>query len=289
MASTPSRRWTNLPAGVPADYHMHLVRDDDPLTDEHHALAHIRTYVETARAAGVQEIGFSEHVYRFAAVREWNPAPGWREAAVADIDRYVDAVRCAGEAGLPVRLGLEVDWIPGREPEIAALAAAHPWDYLLGSYHWLGDREFDHRSNSAWDDADPEAVWRAYVDGFCAAARSGLYDSMSHPDLAKVFGQRPGPDTEALYTEMAEAVAEAGVCVEVSTAGYRRALGELYPAPALLRMFAERSVPVTLGSDAHSPDGVARDFPRALAELSAAGYSTLTVFRRRDRRQVPIT
>jgi histidinol-phosphatase (PHP family) len=87
---------------------------------------------------------------------------------------------------------------------------------------------------------------------------------------------------------MVEAVAEGGVCVEVSTAGYRRALGELYPAPALLGMFAGRGVPVTLGSDAHAPDGVARDFPRALAELSAAGYRTLTVFRRRDRRQVPI-
>ena len=267
---------------------MHLAGDDDPLTDEHHTLAHIHRYVETARAAGVEEIGFSEHVYRFAAVRNWNPAPGWREGAVADIDHDVAAVGSAAEAGLRVRLGLEVDWVPGREPEIAALAAAHPWDYLLGSYHWLGEREFDHRSNSAWDGADPQAVWRAYVDGFCAAARSGLYDSMSHPDLAKVFGQRPGADADALYAEMVDAVAEGGVCVEVSTAGYRRVLGELYPAPPLLRMFAERGVPVTLGSDAHSPDGVARDFPRALAELSAAGYRSLTVFRRRDRRQVPI-
>jgi histidinol-phosphatase (PHP family) len=267
---------------------MHLARDDDPLTDERYALAHICRYVETARAAGVQEIGFSEHVYRFAAVRDWNPAPGWRDGAVADIDRYVAAVQGAAEAGLPVRLGLEVDWVPGREADIAALAAAHPWDYLLGSYHWLGEREFDYRPNSAWDGADPDAVWRAYVDGFCAAARSRLYDSMSHPDLAKVFGQRPGPDAEALYAEMADAAAEAGVCVEASTAGYRRVLGELYPAPALLRMFAERGVPVTLGSDAHAPEDVACDFPLALAELSAAGYRTLTVFRRRDRRQVPI-
>jgi histidinol-phosphatase (PHP family) len=87
---------------------------------------------------------------------------------------------------------------------------------------------------------------------------------------------------------MVEAVAEAGVCIEVSTAGYRRALGELYPAPQLLRMFAERGVPATLGSDAHAAEDVAHDFPRALAELSAAGYRTLTVFRRRDRRQVPM-
>ncbi|MGN6379938.1 MAG: PHP domain-containing protein [Gaiellales bacterium] len=273
---------------MPADYHMHLAGDGDPLTDAHYELAHLRRYVETARSAGVSEIGFSEHVYRFSAVREWHTAALWQDGATADIDRYVAAVRDAARAGLPVRLGLELDWLPGREAEIGALAGAYPWDYLLGSYHWLGGREVDHRSNSAWDGADPAAVWRAYVDGFCAAARSGLYDSMSHPDLAKVFGHQPGPNALALYAEMVEAAAEGGVCIEASTAGYRRTLGELYPAPRLLRMFRERGVPATLGSDAHSPDGVARDFPRALAELEAAGYETVTVFDRRRRRQVPI-
>lgn len=129
---------------------------------------------------------------------------------------------------------------------------------------------------------------RLYVDGFCQAARSGLYDSMSHPDLAKVFGHRPDPGPLDLYAEMADAAAAGGVCIEVSTAGYRRALGELYPARALLRLFAERGVPVTLGPDAHAPRSVGRDFPRALAELRAAGYRRLTVFDRRRRRQVAL-
>ena len=216
------------------------------------------------------------------------PANGWRRAAVEDIERYVDAVSGAAAAGLPVRLGLELDWVPGREADIRALAGAYPWDYLLGSYHWLGDREFDHAANSVWDVLPAEEVWRRYVDGFCQAARSGLYDSMSHPDLAKVFGHRPEPEPLELYGAMADAAAEAGVCVEVSTAGYRRALGELYPAPRLLAMFRERDVPVTLGSDAHAPAGVGRDFPRALAELRTAGYETVTLFHRRRRRQVAL-
>ena len=127
-----------------------------------------------------------------------------------------------------------------------------------------------------------------YVDAVCAAAQSGLYDSMSHPDLAKVFGHRPDPKPRALYDQMADAFAEGGVCAEVSTAGYRRALGELYPDPELLELFGRRGVPVTLGSDAHAPEGVGAAFGRALEALHAAGYRTITRFTRRRREQVGI-
>jgi histidinol-phosphatase (PHP family) len=273
---------------VLADYHMHLVGDEVPHTEACFSLPHIRRYVESARTAGVAEIGFTEHVSRYAAARDWVAAEVWRSQAVEDIERYVSAVRAAADAGLPVRLGLEMDWVPGRREEIAALAGAHPWDYLLGSYHWLGEQEIDHAANSVWDTADAAWVWRTYVDGFCDAARSGLFDSMAHPDLAKVFGHRPDPEPLDLYAEMVEAAAEGGVCVEVSTAGYRRALGEIYPAPRLLALFAARGVPVTLGSDAHSPADVGRDFPRALAELRAAGYRSVTGFERGRRRQLSI-
>ena len=107
---------------------------------------------------------------------------------------------------------------------------------------------------------------------------------MAHPDLAKVFGQRPARP-QALYRQIADAFQAAGVCAEVSSAGYHQTLDELYPDPELLAMLHERGVPVTLGSDAHAPQRVGRDFPRALAELHAAGYRTLTVFDRRERRQ----
>jgi histidinol-phosphatase (PHP family) len=267
---------------------MHLVGDDEAHDDGCFTVDHIRRYVEAARAAGVAEIGFSEHVYRYSVARDWLDAPLWRAEAVAEIDRYVAAVRAAAHAGLPVRLGLELDWVPGREAELRALAAAHPWDYLLGSYHWIGDREIDHAANSAWDTVAPEALWGTYVEGFCEAAESGIYDSMAHPDLAKVFGHRPDPEPLDLYARMADAAAAGGVCVEVSTAGLRRTLGELYPAPRLLAAFAARSVPVTLGSDAHAPAGVARGFPTALAALRAAGYGEVTAFARRRRRAVPL-
>src|SRR5207247_6052216 len=130
-----------------------------------------------------------------------------------------------------------------------------------------------------------ESAWHRYFETLARAARSGLFDSLSHPDLVKIFGDRAaGFD----YAEIADAIAESGVAVEVSTAGLRKPVGELYPHPDFLVSCRERGVPVTTGSDAHAPDVVGRDFDRARELLSAAGYETVTVFERRSARQEPI-
>lgn len=268
---------------------MHLAGDGEPLSDDRLTVEHVARYVEAAARAGVAEIAFTEHVYRFAVAADWIDHPGWRDGCTRDIGVYAGLLADAGAAGLPVRAGLELDWVPGRAGEIAAVCAAHDWDMVLGSYHWLGGREIDHRANSVWEVSSVEDVWERYVEGFCAAAASGIYDSMAHPDLAKVFGHRPQPRPLKLYRRMIEAATTGGVCVEVSTAGYRRALGELYPDPVLLSMFNAAGVPITLGSDAHSPDDVGRDFDRALAEVARAGYRSITGFRRRERYELPLT
>src|SRR4029078_8248167 len=129
-----------------------------------------------------------------------------------------------------------------------------------------------------------DEVWRLYCEDLCLAAASGIYDSMAHPDLDKVCGKRR-PRPQGLYRQIADAFEAAGVCAEVSSAGYHQRHDELYPDPELLAMLHERGVPVTLGWDADAPRRVGRDFPRALGELHAAGYRTLTVFDGRERRQ----
>jgi histidinol-phosphatase (PHP family) len=130
-----------------------------------------------------------------------------------------------------------------------------------------------------------DEAWRRYFDVLAAAARSGLFDSLSHPDLVKIFGER-APSFD--YGSVADAIADAGVAVEVSTAGLRKPVRELYPHPDLLAACRERGVPVTLGSDAHSPEFVGRDFDRARELLRSAGYESLTVFERRRARQEPL-
>ena len=268
------------------DYHMHLVGDDDPFTDAALSVGRVAEYVDRARDAGIDEIGFTEHVYRFRQARGWSDNPLWVDDAVADLDRYHGCLVAAVDAGLPVKIGLEVDYLAGREAAIAATVDRLQWDFLLGSVHWVAGLAVDWEMASIWERYPVDEVWRMYVEDVCVAAATGIYDTMAHPDLAKVFGHRPTPKPLRLYEQLADAFAAAGVCAEVSTAGYGRALGELYPDPDLLRLLHRRGVPVALASDAHRPDEVGRSFDRALAVLREIGYRTITVFHRRDRRQV---
>jgi len=263
------------------DYHMHLRNPREEIAHETWA---VDPFVEQARAAGLDEIGFTEHVYYFKQTRSLWTVPYQTERCVYDLEAYVDAVLQARERGLPVKLGLEVDYVPGREDETRALLAPYPWDYLLGSVHFIDGYGVDGEPRLV-DEVGVEEAWRRYFESLARAARSGLFDSLSHPDLVKIFGERvDGFD----YSAVADAIAESGVAVEVSTAGLRKPVGELYPHPDFLAACRERGVPVTTGSDAHVPELVGRDFDLARELLREAGYETITIFDRRRARQEPL-
>jgi histidinol-phosphatase (PHP family) len=266
---------------VIVDYHMHL---RNPREEIAHDTWSVDPFVEAAQAAGVDEIGFTEHVYYFKQMRTLLTVPYQIERCVYDLDAYVDAVLQARERGLPVKLGLEVDYVADREDETRALLVPYPWDYLLGSVHWIDGFGID-GAPRLLDEVGAEETWRRYFEMLARAARSGLFDSLSHPDLVKIFGARaPGFD----YADIVAAIAESGVAVEVSTAGLRKPVGELYPHPDFLAACRAAGVPVTTGSDAHMPELVGRDFDQARALLRSAGYETVTVFERRRARQEPL-
>jgi histidinol-phosphatase (PHP family) len=266
---------------VIVDYHMHLRNGREQIA---HDTSSVEAFVEAARRAGVDEIGFTEHVYYFRQTRTLWTVPYQAERCVYDLELYVEAVMQARERGLPVKLGLEVDYVPGREDETRRLLEPYPWDYLLGSVHFVDGLGIDGEPRLL-DAVGVEEAWLRYFDALEAAARSRLFDSLSHPDLVKIFGER---DDAFDYRPVVDAIAESGVAVEVSTAGLRKPVGELYPHPLFLAACREREAPVTLGSDAHSPDVVGRDFDRACELLQSAGYETVTVFEQRRGRQEPL-
>lgn len=253
------------------DYHMHL---RDPAERIDHSVAGVERFVETAAARGVDEIGLTEHVYYFRQTRELWTLPYQTERCVYDLDAYCDAVVEAKRRGLPVKLGLEVDYVGARQARLAELLEPYPWDYLLGSVHWLDGLAVD-QEPGIWAEASVEEVWRRYFAALAELAGSGHVDVLAHPDLAKIFDRRP---------ERFEYPQLEGVALEISTAGLHKRVGELYPDPALL---AGRP-PITLASDAHVPSNVGRDFDRALELARTAGYETVTVFERRSGRQEPL-
>ena len=188
-----------------------------------------------------------------------------------------DLVVEAKRRGLPVKLGLEVDWLPDRADELAEILAPYPWDYLLGSVHWIGGLAVDSHPG-LWEQHSPAEVWALYGRELTAAARSGHFDVLAHPDLVKIFGDRVDWDWQPVIDALD------GVALEVSTAGLHKPVGELYPEAALLR--GARGI--TLASDAHLAENVGRDFEAAVEHARAAGFETVTVFDGRSSRQEPL-
>jgi len=283
---------------VLTDYHLHLQPDGPEAreADRHRwdadggarSTAWIARYVEAARARAVDEIAITEHVHRFREVRDWHPNPWWQAEATEDLAEHCAAIDRARDAGLPVLLGIEMDWIPGRADDIRALLASQPFDIVLGSVHWLGDLAVDHPDYTCWDSLGAGETWGRYLDELAAAAGSGLFDVLAHPDLPKVFGTPMPEGLTARRDEAIAHIAEAGVAVECSSAGLRKPCRALYPDPDWLAAFRRAGVPVTLASDAHRPEDVARDYPTAVAALRGAGYETITRFRGRETEQVAI-
>jgi histidinol-phosphatase (PHP family) len=270
---------------VIVDYHMHLRAPDESID---HSLSAVERFVRTAEGRGVDEIGFTEHVYYFTQTSAVWSLPYQLERCRYDLDRYCDAVLEAQRRGLPVKLGLEVDYVADRHFDLVDVLRPYPWDFLLGSVHWIDGLAVDSEPG-LWDRVPVEEVWRLYFAALREAAGTGFFDILAHPDLVKIFGRRPLRDLiDAEHAATADAVAEAGVCVEISTAGLHKAVGELYPDAELLAAFRERGVPITLASDAHVPANVGRDFEAATALARSVGYDTVTVFAERRRAQAAL-
>ncbi len=271
------------------DYHVHLRPDDDGTTaDRYFTAANAERYRTVAAERGIAELGVAEHVYRFSAALDVWQHPLWRSTAVDDLDAYCEFVREETD----LRLGIEADFVPGREDRLANLLEAREWDYVVGSIHFLGDHAVDYDRYDVWTTGQsPERVWGRYFELLGEAALTGLFDVLAHPDLVKMWGPerpRPSGDPRRFYELAMEGIAESGVAVEVSTAGLRKPVGELYPDRGFLEMVVDAGNPIALSSDAHVPDQLGYAYERALEELDAVGIGELAVFERRERRLEPI-
>ncbi|MBV9127895.1 MAG: histidinol-phosphatase [Verrucomicrobia bacterium] len=267
------------------DYHLHT-----PLCG--HATGEPAEYVAVARARGLDEIGFSDHC-PMPDLAGGAPFDDWRMRP-SELPRYFEMIAQAraNAAPFPVRLGLECDFIAGREPWIEELAGTADWDYLIGSVHYLAPGwDVDNPRHLSRFTASPgavEEIWTLYWRAFADCARSGLFDFLAHPDLVKKFGHRPAGDLRRFYEPAIAAVAASGVALELSTAGLHKPVGELYPSADFLALTHAAGVPIVINSDAHAPEEVGRDFDRAIAAARAAGYRASARFERRARRLVAL-
>lgn len=291
-----------------SDYHVHLHAHGEyvgigPPPGEYPD-GHIEAYVETALSRGVEEICFTEHLYRCVEAAPvlgefWVDEP---RAALAEqtarfiaedltlsLDGYVDAVLAAKRQGLPVLLGLEVDFFPETIEAVLGLLSPYPWDLLIGSIHWLGGWSMDHPEVVAeFVDRGVETVYEEYFELEAELAESGTVDVLAHVDLVKVFGHRLDEPPKDLYRTVVDGAARSGTAVEINTSGLNDFTDEIYPAAAFLEMFSEAGVGITLGSDAHVAEDVASGFDAARDLARRFGYTERLAFAERVARSVPL-
>jgi histidinol-phosphatase (PHP family) len=249
------------------DYHLHVVAHGDrPMTVEN-----ILAYCEVAKGKGILQMGITEH------------------------DRYLDEIDLAAfqeareQTDVELRLGIEIDFVPGREERMDHYSNALPYDYVIGSVHRVDGEEVDRATDQEiyerWDTYD---LYEAYYANVREAVLSGRFEVLGHPDLIKIFRRFPDRDITEMLEETADAVAESGIVVDVNAAGLRKPVGEIYPSRELLEMFHRRSVPIILSSDAHAPGEVGMGYEKSLPLVRDVGYREVVTFSGRERGTLPL-
>jgi histidinol-phosphatase (PHP family) len=254
------------------DLHNHTTRCN-------HAEGTLSQYIERAIALGIDIYGFSEH-----APMDFDPH---YRLAFEEMEAYEAEILNAQkhyQTQIDIRLGYEVDWLPGH---MDARVLGAKVDYLIGSVHFIDKWSFDNPEFlSGWKERDVDEIWEAYFEAITAMAKSGYFDIVGHLDLIKVFKYLPKQDIRLLAKEALRAIKTSGMVLEINSAGLRKPIGELYPSQLLLEEAASLDIPITFGSDAHSPKQVGFGYEEAVASAKAAGYTQAVTFRQRQKEMV---
>ena len=249
-----------------------------------HAEGELEEYVLEALGKGFLEIGFSAHLPK---VVDPDPYHAMLENRLPDYIALIEHLQMKYHGNISIKLGIEADYFPGLEEKTRTLLAKYPFDYVLGSLHFLGDWHFSSKAGRhRYESEDPAESFTKYFELLRDMIRSGLFDVLAHADALRKETFEPGPGSSEEYEKLAELLAKHGMAIEVNTAGLRRGAGSIYPDRLLLEACGAKGVPVTLGSDAHIPADVGRDFRYAFRLLEEAGITDLAIFegRKMERR-----
>jgi histidinol-phosphatase (PHP family) len=270
--------------GVLTDYHNHL--ETGTLL-----LDYLRQFTNKAKELNIESFGISEHAYHFYQTadilqNEWvNPRRYY------DMKDYTALFHQAWNHDVDVKMSIEMDYTPGKHNEMEAFIKSYNFDYVIGSIHWVGDFGIDLKEyKHLWEERDIYKTYEAYFDQVITLAQSNLFDIIGHIDLVKIFKYIPANEDFLLeqYDRATDALKNSKTCVEISTAGLRKPIGEMYPDPRLLKMCHEKDIPIVLSSDAHFPEHVGWDFDSAVKLAQSAGYSTIMTFDKGKRKEMPL-
>jgi histidinol-phosphatase (PHP family) len=264
------------------DYHTHHVRCG-------HASGELEDYVKRGIEIGLAQLGLSDHM----PLLHVDPATYFSGMAMPmeELPRYAEECLKLKEkykGQIDIRVGLEGDYIEGYETEIKSIIDAYPWDYVIGSVHFLGEWDIsDYRQLEGWEGREIYEVYAQYYDAVSKAARTGFYDFMGHLDVIKRYGYKPEQDPWELEVAALEAVREQGLAIEINASGLRMPCDEMFPSRRMLEYCFKRGIPVTIGSDAHQPERLGQYLDQAVGLLKEIGFNELATFSARNRQLIP--
>ena len=263
-----SLQYSNAPLILFADYHTHpqghRVR---PYTQ-----ALLQPWVDSARKMALSEIAFTDHDRYHAGI------------SFDAIDRLREA-----NPDARIRAGVELDNDPVRS------AAGRKWieqhwnklDFVLGSVHFLdrADQMFDSIPAGAeqFDGRDIDAIYADYFRRVREIAATGLVDCLAHIDLIKIHGHRPNAEIDTIVGEMLDFIRSSDLAIELSTAGWRKPVNELYPADRIIELAMGKGIPFTTASDSHSHLQLADNFARLAEKMSIFGIREVCAFEKHKR------
>ncbi|MGL4819344.1 MAG: histidinol-phosphatase [Bacilli bacterium] len=266
------------------DWHNHL--EKGTLTYDY-----LMEFVNEAKRKGIDHFGMSEHAYHFYETanilsNEWvNPRRFWA------MSEYECLFHEAWRNDVDVRFSIEMDYTPGKHAEMAEFINKYDFDYVIGSVHWVGEFGIDLAEyRHEWDKRDLYDVYRKYYDQIVTLAQSNLFDVVGHIDLVKIFNYVPQDEAFLLeqYDRITDALKESKTCVEISTAGLRKPVGELYPDPRLLALCKQKDIRIVLSSDAHEPEHVGYAYDKAIDLARSVGYDSIVTFNKGKHTSIPL-
>jgi histidinol-phosphatase (PHP family) len=215
----------------------------------------------------------------------------WAFHARNSLEEYVALAQRAKDEGLPVKIGLEVDFYQDQMDDVSALLAQYPFDVLIGSVHWLGTWQLDDIDNEVnmhqWVVRDVDQCWKNYgraLDELCA---THAVDVIAHPDLVKVAGYIASNPAE-VWDAMADSAARVDISMECSSAGWKKPVGEQYPAGGFLDRLVAKGLTFTTASDAHRLERVGERAGDLAEMLEARGVNELASYTQRQRQMIPL-
>ena len=286
------------------DYHLHLWPHSE--SSVWYKLDQIAAYCDEAAANGVTELALTEHAFRFVDVLS-AVGPFWLKSgheptskAMAEcldfhgrnsLEEYVTLAQLAKDEGLPVKIGLEVDYYADQMDIVSPLLAQYPFDVLIGSVHWLGTWQFDDYEVPAqyheWTVRDVDQCWTDYARAIEELCASNSVDVLAHPDLIKVAGFI-ATNPQDYWDMFVESAAKSDLSIECSSAGWKKPVKEQYPSEGFLDRCVTKGLTFTTASDAHALERVGERSDDLARLLEARGVQELASYEGRQRVMIPL-